>query len=213
MHTDDVRRILKDPRRARPERLLRLQGLRDEPLAQGLAAGWSVRLGPAACAVAGAVALVVASPVLYLAFAGLGIVGAVAPHHPVEMLSVVWARGTGRTPPPANRAARRSGCLAGAALFALAALGLTVGPAALYWAAGLVMVLLPAFVAATNVCVPSLVFTLFLGADRATCPTLTQRTEPAEDVGSRSMERPHADRPGRTNAAVDQNASRGNASR
>jgi Domain of unknown function (DUF4395) len=185
VHTDDVRQILADPSRSRPVRLLRLQGLRGERLTQAVAAGWSIRIGPAACAAIGAVALIAASPLLYGIAAGLAGLGAVLPNHSIELAYVAWARRTGRTAPPPNRAGRRFGCLVASICFLLAGWGLSHDVAVLFWTFGSVMVAMPAFVAATNLCVPSLVFTAMFGTERATCPTLAtawSRTPATDEV-------------------------------
>jgi hypothetical protein len=172
MYLDDVRQILTDPAFTKTQRLLRLQGLRGADLAQGEAAGWAVRLGPAQCAVFGLVALLLASPHVYLVLAVPALIGGFTPNHPLERLYSRWARHTGRVPLPANRAARRSACLAGGVFFLAAAWGLAVGPAQLYWVAGISMVLVPGFVAMSDLCAPSLVFTLFFGAERASSASL-----------------------------------------
>lgn len=172
MYRHEVRELLRDPRFDRNRRLLRLQGQRAGHLEQAVAAGWAMRLGPAQCAVFGAVALALAEPGVYLTLAAASIVGVVTAHHPVEWLYVWWARHRGLAAPPANQAPRRFACLVGAACFLLAAVGLVAGSALAFWPAALLLVVLPAFVAATNICVPSLLFTLVLGAERATCPSL-----------------------------------------
>jgi predicted small integral membrane protein len=169
---NDVRQILTDPRFDRNRRLLRLQGQRDSRLDQAVAAGWAMRLGPAQCALFGTIALLLSDPSVYLVLAAVSSVGVFTSHHPVEWAYVWWTRRQGRTPPPANRAPRRFACLLGAASFGLAAVGLVAGAAPLFWSAALLLVVLPAFVAVTNICVPSLVFTLMVGAERATCESL-----------------------------------------
>lgn len=172
MYFDEVRQILTDPAFTKTQRLLRLQGLRGADLTQGEAAGWAVRIGPAQCAASGLLALFVGSAPLYLTLSVLGIVGAFSRNHPVESLYTWWACRTGRVPLPTNRAARRSACLAGGVFFLGAAWGLAVGPAVIYWVAGVAMVLIPGFVTMTNLCAPSLVFTLLFGAERASSASL-----------------------------------------
>lgn len=188
MHTHEVRALLSDPRFDPNRRLLRLQGQRDAHLEQAVDTGWAMRLGPAQCAVFGAVALVLAEPDVYLVLAVASVVGVVTSHHPVEWLYVGWARRRGLTPPPANRAPRRFACLVGAACFLLAAIGLVSGSALAFWSAAGLLVALPAFVAATNICVPSLVFTVLLGAERATCPSLPAALRPARSNAPHRLE-------------------------
>lgn len=172
MYQKDVRQVLTDPAFTKTQRLLRLQGLRGADLAQGEAAGWAVRLGPAQCAAFGFVALLLASAPVYLVLAVPALFGGFAPNHPLERLYNRWGSHAGRVPLPANRAARRFACLAGGLFFLAAAGGLAIGPALIYWVAGISMVLVPGFVAITNLCAPSLVFTLLFGAERASSASL-----------------------------------------
>jgi hypothetical protein len=185
MYLDDVRQILTDPAFSKTQRLLRLQGLRGADLTQGEAAGWAVRLGPAQCAVFGLGALLLASAPLYLVLAVPALIGGFAPNHPLERGYSWWARRTGRVPLPANRAARRSACLAGGVFFLAAAWGLAIGPAHLFWVAGISMVLVPGFVTLTNLCAPSLVFTLLFGAERASSASLIAALGQRSRLGSR----------------------------
>lgn len=172
MHVTDVRQLLTDPAFDRNRRLLRLQGQRDQALEQAVAAGWAMRLGPAQCALLSIIALGLAEPWVYLTLAALSSVGVVSSHHPVEWVYVWWAQRHGRTPPPPNRAPRRFACLLGATCFAVAGVGLATSTPWLFWPTALLLVGLPTFVATTNLCVPSLVFTLMLGEQRATAPSL-----------------------------------------
>jgi hypothetical protein len=98
----------------------------------------------------------------------------VTSHHPVEWAYVWWAKRHGRTPPPANRAPRRFACLLGALSFFSASGGLLLGAAGLFWFSALLLVVLPLFVAVTNICVPSALFTVLFGADRATRGSLQE---------------------------------------
>jgi hypothetical protein len=119
----------------------------------------------------------------YGVLAALALSGAVLANHPVETAFGAWSHRRGRVAQPPNRAARRAACLAGAGFFALAGWGLAGGPSALFPVAGTTMVALPSFVAVTNLCVPSLVFTALFGADAGTAPTLgacVRRPAPAE---------------------------------
>jgi hypothetical protein len=193
MYTADVRELLTDPHFDRNRRLLRLQGQRGQALEQAVAAGWAMRLGPAQCALLGAVALLVAESWLYLVLAVTSSLGVMTRHHPVEWVYVWWAPRHGRTPPPPNRAPRRFACLLGAITFLVAATGLAVDLPLIFWAAGGFLVVLPTVVATTNVCVPSLFFTLLVGADRATASSLRSALR-------RGPGRPSDDSPPRTSA-------------
>lgn len=172
MYTDDARLILTDPTFDRNRRLLRLQGQRGPRLEQAVAAGWAIRLGPAQCAAFGALAILVADPGLYLALAFASTVGAATRYHPVEWLYSWWTVRQGRVSPPPNRAGRRFGCLLGAVCFFVAGVALAVDAGWLFWPNALLLVALPAYVAVTNLCVPSLILTLLLGSERAACPSL-----------------------------------------
>jgi hypothetical protein len=168
----EVRTILTDPNYDRQRRLLHLQGQRGTGVEQGVAAGLAIRIGPAQCAISGLLALVAANAGLYALLGVASVVGVVGRRHPVEWVYSWWAVRSGRVPPPPNRAARRFGCFLGAASFFLAAFALVIGSAWLFWPFALILIALPAYVAVTNVCVPSLLFAILLGADRASCPSL-----------------------------------------
>jgi hypothetical protein len=170
--TDDVRQLLTDPGFDRNRRLLRIQGQRGVQLERAVAAGRTMRLGPAQCAISSAAAMVLLEPSVYLALGMASAVGVVTAHHPVEWLYVWWAGRHRRPTPPANRAPRRFACLLGAVCFLIAAVALAAGAGWIFWPTALTLVALPTFVAATNLCVPSLLFTLVVGAERATCDSL-----------------------------------------
>ena len=191
MHVDDVRRILIEANRPMPARLLRLQGWRGADLRCALGAGAAMRLGPAACAVQATLGLAVPSAALYAVFAAAALLGVVARNHPVELAWVWWARRSGRPVPPANRAGRRFACALGAVCFALAGLGVSAQLPAVTLTMGLLMVLIPGFVAATNLCVPSLVLTLLVGAERVSSRRLASRS-----AVTHGAERPLLSQPG-----------------
>ncbi len=172
MHLSEARQILTDPAFDRTHRLLRLQGQRGPALDQAVASGWAMRLGPAQCAFFGTLAIAIDEPRVFLLLAGLSSIGVITSHHPVEWLYVSWARRYGHPSPPGNRAPRRFACLLGAACFLVAGVALSAGTGWIFWPTALLLVLLPMYVATTNICVPSLLFTLVLGAERATCESL-----------------------------------------
>jgi hypothetical protein len=167
MSARDVRHILSDPRFNRNCRLLRLQGQRGQGLEHAVRTGLAVRLGPAQCAFFGALALVMADVRIYVVLAAVSAVGVFTKHHPVEWLYSWWRVNRDRVALVPNRAARRFGCLLGAVCFLAAGVALSVDAPWLFWPNAVLLVALPAFVALTNVCVPSLVFTLMFGAERA----------------------------------------------
>jgi hypothetical protein len=137
-----------------------------------VAAGWAMRLGPAQCALFGTIALLLGDPSVFLVLGAVSSVGVFTSHHPVEWLYVWWARRYGHPTPPANRAPRRFACLLGAVCFLVAGVALSAGAGWIFWPTALLLVLLPMYVATTNICVPSLLFTLVFGAERATCESL-----------------------------------------
>ena len=193
MHVDDVRRILIEANRPVPARLLRLQGWRGADLRCALDAGAAMRLGPAACAVQATLGLAVPSAALYAVFAAAALLGVVARNHPVELAWIWWARRSGRPVPPANRAGRRFACALGAVCFALAGLGVSAQLPAVTLTMGLLMVLIPGFVAATNLCVPSLVLTLLVGAERVSSRRLTSRSAVTHGVKGPLLGQPGGD--------------------
>jgi hypothetical protein len=116
--------------------------------------------------------LLVAQSWLCFVLAALAALGAFSPHHPLEWPQVWWAQNRGAQALPANRAARRFACALGAAFFAAEGLALVAQAGLLFWFFGLSLVLVPGFVMTTNVCLPSMAFTLLFGVDRATARTL-----------------------------------------
>jgi hypothetical protein len=76
----------------------------------------------------------------------------------------------GKPPIPANRAAKRLGYALGSLFFAGSAAALSTG----YSTLGVALMLgtLAGFVATSNICVPSIVFTILWGEDQATSPAL-----------------------------------------
>lgn len=175
--------LLTDPEHPASSRLLRLQGWRDADLAQALAAGWATRIGPAVCGALGLTIAVTGSAGLAAVAAVAALVGSVARNHPIELVYNRVAVGSGWVPLPPNRAAKRFACLLGGSLFTGSAVGFAVGAHGLALGCAVVMTAVPLFVAASGVCVPSLLFTLLWGVEAATAPTL-----PLVSVGDRSRE-------------------------
>jgi hypothetical protein len=191
VYLNDVQQLLTDPAFDRTRRLLRLQGQRGPMLEKAVASGWAMRLGPGQCAFFGTLAIAFGQPRAYVLLAALSSIGVLTSHHPVEWLYVWWARRHGRPSPPPNRAPRRFACLLGAGCFLVAGLALSTGTGWIFWPTALTLVALPTFVATTNVCLPSVLFTLVVGADRATCPSLWEALAPGRgwlfrDSGSRT---------------------------
>ena len=171
MYTE-VHQMLTDTDRDWISRRLRLQGWRGEEVRQAAASGGVDRVGPAFCAVGSVAATGLHSWMIAAVLAVTSLIGVVAANHPVEAAANALASRRGVRPLPPNRAAKRLGC-------ALGTLGL--GGAAVAFASGhdaLGVVLAGSigatatFVAVTNVCVPSVIFTVLWGAERAQAPSL-----------------------------------------
>ena len=185
MALDDVQLILGDPAWPWRARLLRLQGWRGSELACALDAGWAMRIGPATCALQGMVGLWLHHVLVYLWFATAAALGVVLRNHPAERVWVAYAVRSGRPVPPPNRAGRRFACALGAVGFVLAVVGLLIGWAPLFVVAGAVMVAVPALVASTQLCLPSVLLTVLAGVDRVMAATLLRRPQAPASAGQR----------------------------
>jgi hypothetical protein len=106
------------------------------------------------------------------AFAATAFVGALAPNHPFETLYNSWAQRRGRQRLPANRAAKRLGCVMGALFLGGATVAGMAGAPTLALVLALVLASVALFVASTGICVPSVIFTALWGARRGQAPTL-----------------------------------------
>lgn len=150
----------------------RLQGWRGDDLDAAVRAGRLGRLAPAACGVATLAAAATSSVPLTLAVLATALVGIVAPNHPVETLANAMARRSGRATLPANRAAKRLGCAIGSLHLAGGAVALAVGATVLANVLLVSLGVLAVVVAATGICIPSMIYTLQFGARRATAARL-----------------------------------------
>lgn len=165
--------VLTDPAHDREANLLRLQGWRGSELhASARTTRFAHRLAPAACGILSLVAAVTGSMALVLITLATALAGAVAPNHPFEMVYNAIARRTGGQPMPPNRAAKRTGCAVGSVFLAGAAIAWVVGLDILATVLLVSLGSLAIFVATTGLCVPSMMFILFFGAERSTCPYL-----------------------------------------
>jgi hypothetical protein len=168
--------LLTDPRFDRGSNLLRLQGWRDDDLeAATNTSPFAHRLAPAAC---GTLALAVAatgSTVLLLLTLATALVGVTARNHPFETAYNMVVSRRGGQPIPANRAAKRLGCAIGSVF--LVGAGLTAAAGHTMIAATLLVSLgsLALFVAATGICVPSILFAVVFGIEPGTAPRLISR--------------------------------------
>ena len=164
--------LLSDRDHDRRARKLRLQGFRGTDLTRVRATGPAASLGPATCGLVSAVIAITGSALLAAVLAVTALVGVFVRNHPIELLHNRIARCFGRPEIPSSRAAKRFACSLGASFLMGAAMSYALGADG--WALGfaLTMTVVPLFVAASGICVPSLLFSLALGTEAATAPTL-----------------------------------------
>jgi hypothetical protein len=168
--------LLTDPRFDRASSLLRLQGWRDDDLeAATNTSPLAHRLAPAAC---GTLALAIAatgSTVLLVLTLATALAGATARNHPFETAYNMIVSRKGGQSMPANRAAKRLGCAIGSVFLVGAGLAAAAGHTMI--AATLLVSLgsLALFVAATGICVPSILFAVMFGIEPGTAPRLISR--------------------------------------
>ena len=180
--------LLTDARFDRRTNLARLQGWRGDDLTAAVDTNTlGHRLAPAICGVAALAVATTGSAVLLMAVLATAIAGALARNHPAEAAYNVITRRAGGQPLPANRAAKRLGCALGSAFLGAAAIATALG----YTTTSTVLLValgsLALFVAATGVCVPSMMFTLLFGIEPATAPRLIGRrrvTSASPSVGA-----------------------------
>lgn len=184
MRFRDLATVLGDSSLTWAERRTRLQGWRGPEAELADRARVAQRVGAVACAVGVAIGAALESPVLLAAVAATALVGAVAANHPFEVLYNRWARSRGGHVLPANRAAKRLGCAIGLVLLGGAAFAYAMGAST----AGLVLASVlggtAAFVAVTGICVPSIIFTVLWGLNRACEPSLVAAATAARRVPS-----------------------------
>ena len=164
--------ILTDASFDRDMRLVRLQGFRGDDAEQALRAGAAGRLAPAACGVGAVLGVVTASPLLLGVLALSAVIGVFASHHPIESAYNALARRRGAQQVPINLAGRRLGCFIGSFFLGGAAIAYGTGASAVGATLALSFGLLAIFVAATNICVPSIILSLLRGPERTKMPRL-----------------------------------------
>lgn len=167
MSTCDLTELLGDAALSPLERRTRLQGWRGDDARQADAAAVAQRLAPAACAIGAFAGVALRSPLVLGVFAASALVGAVAANHPFESLYNALAARRGRPTLPANRAAKRLGCAIGLVFLGGAAVAYAVGAEPVGLVLGVILGLTATFVAVTGWCVPSMLFTVLWGAERA----------------------------------------------
>ena len=189
MSISDLTRLLGNSSLTWTERRTRLQGWRGADATCADNAKGAQRLGPAVCAVGALTGAALESPVVLGAFAATAVMGALAPNHPIESLYNRWASRRGRATLPANRAAKRLGCAIGVAFLGGAAVAYAVGATTLGLVLALVLAGTAAFVAVTGICLPSMIFTLLWGVERACAPSLIIPARAGERVDASGAER------------------------
>lgn len=149
--------------------LTHLQGWRGSDLETAVAAGArSQRIGPAGCALLALTAAATTSLPLTLLTLATAVAGTFADHHPIEAVHNAWSARRGGTALPPNRAAKRFGCAAASVVLAGAAGALAAGHVGIAAALLVALGTLSTFVAASGVCVPSLLFNALFGVERGT---------------------------------------------
>jgi hypothetical protein len=159
--------LLSDRSLPRARRLTLLQGWTGDDADRAETAAGAQRIAPAVCAAGATLGVITGSWPLLAFFAATAAVGRVAANHPFETLYNHLAARSGRPQLPANRAAKRMGCAMGAVFLGGAAVAFAAG--ATTWGVVLAGLLaaVAAFVAATGICVPSIMFRLQFGHHRA----------------------------------------------
>ncbi len=174
---DDLKSILTDPEFDRSTRLLRLQGWRGADLATAVRAGNAHRIAPATCAALAWIVAITGSLPIALVTLLSAIIGVFAANHPLETAYNAIVLRRGGNPIPPNRAAKRLGCLIGTIFFGATSIALALD----YVVAGRiivgVMALVATVVAVSNVCIPSMIYTLTRGTAGAACPLITIRNQ------------------------------------
>lgn len=165
----DLKTLLTDPRFEREANLLRLQGWRDDGLTAAVDTNRIAhRLAPAVCGGLSFAVIATGSTPLLLITLASAVVGVFAANHPIESLYNAIASRRGQQQMPANRAAKRLGCAVGTGFLASAAIAGAVGYNTLATVLLASLGSLALFVAATGICVPSIMSTMLFGSDRST---------------------------------------------
>lgn len=162
----DIKSILADSDFDRDMQLVRLQGFREAEAEQALRSTIGGRLAPAVCGGGAVLGVVITSPLLLGILAFTALIGVFAANHPVESAYNAVARRRGITQVPTNTAGRRLGCFIGTFFLGGAAFAYTSGATVIGAVLGLSLGSLALFVATTNICVPSVIFTLIRGSGR-----------------------------------------------
>jgi hypothetical protein len=179
----EVSTLLGDTRLTLTQRRTRLQGWSGIDAEQADELPGVQRIGSGVCAVGALAGALIGSPLVLAVLAATALAGAFAPNHPFEWLYNRVASTRSGHQLPRNRAAKRLGCAIGVVFLSGSAAAFALGTLMLGLVLGLVLGGTAAFVAATGICVPSLVFTALWGAHRAAAPSLL--------AAARTPRRPH----------------------
>lgn len=177
-HFADLTYILTDNRFDRTRRLRRLQGWRGSDLDAARETGpIAHRVGPVSCAALAVAVIVTGSAPLLVATLATALIGALGPYHPFETVYNVVAGRVGLGPIPPNRAAKRFGCAVGSGFLSTAGVAMIADELLVANVVLGSLAALATFVAITDICVPSVIFTLLWGSERATTRTLLTSAE------------------------------------
>lgn len=152
----------------RERRLLQLQGWDGPELEQAVAAGPWTRWSPGLCLLATIVATALGIPAVFYALALTALAGAIAPWHPFDLAYNLGIRHlVGRPALPPNHAARRFACALGAAWLVATALAFQAGAAPAGYLLGGALALAGVIVTFAGFCIPSFLFNVLFGRERA----------------------------------------------
>lgn len=153
---------------AQTRRRLDIQGfdaVHDRELAP--VAPW-LRLAFALCAALGAVGTASASPTILLALAGIAAVSAASPVHPFDFIyNYGIRRFTGTGPLPRRGLPSRFGCGMGAIMLLPTAWAFSAGYTVAGYLLGSALTAVVLLVAATDICLPSIIYRSLFGWPRA----------------------------------------------
>jgi hypothetical protein len=128
-----------------------------------------LRLAFALCAVLGAVGTALASPTILLALAGIAAVSAASPVHPFDFIyNYGIRRFTGTGPLPRRGLPSRFGCGMGAVMLLPTAWAFSAGYTMAGYVLGGALTSVVLLVAATDICLPSIMYRKIFGGPRAT---------------------------------------------
>ena len=127
-----------------------------------------LRLAFGFCALLAAVGTSVASPIVLLGLTLIAALGAAFPVHPFDLIYNHGVRHlTGTGPLPKRGAPSRFACGMGAVWLVVTAWAFSAGHAVLGYTLGAALTAVALLVSTTDICIPSMLYRLLLGAPRA----------------------------------------------